>query len=199
MQIAIRGDPGTSVAYFFFREDYASRRSLGHMLRSCAIQLAAYNLPYRQSALATLQRLTDFDSSDHRQLWDHLFRQQFNKRLSRKLILVLDGIDEAEESSRNDLKEIIAELSSAEGPQISMMFSSENGSIIEPDAKLDVEHISMTKGTIKNDLRTVAVSRLKTLSRLRKLTTRTKKRIAKDLCRRAESRKSCCAETPNLF
>ncbi|KAI1856640.1 uncharacterized protein JN550_013747, partial [Neoarthrinium moseri] len=176
----------TSVAYFFFREDYAGRRSLPLMLRSCVIQLATHNISYRSSALATRQRLREFDGEDYKLLWEHFFRQQFNNKVNRRLTLILDGIDEANEECRAGLKDIFAGVASDQDLQIQIMFSCENDGDMDPDGRLGIKRLSMTREKIKEDMRTIAISRLKSLSRIRKLTTRTKKRVAVQLCKKAD-------------
>jgi fungal STAND N-terminal Goodbye domain len=180
----------TSVAFFFFRaDDDDEARSAVSMLKSCAYQVAAHNVKYREELNAELRRDETRwrnEKSNPKALFRRLFTSKFTTP-SRRVILLLDGVDEAEDDA---IKQIIAIIKKAPKTEanIQIMFSTDAA---VSDA-LGFRQVKATKFTIDkkmvlDDMKLVALTRMKRLSRLSKLRQSTRKKIARKLCKKADS------------
>ena len=188
------GDTTTTVAHFFFSED-GNRRFVSEMLRSCALQVAIRNNSYREETVADVhiyeKRPRDRLKNpalreDHAKLWELLFQTKFTKKSGRRLVLILDGLDEIDEDDHKYIEMILKDVSSAGHMNIQVMFVSDPGSFSPgPETKMQVFEI--TKELILPDIRAIIVARLKSLSRMRKLSQQTKRKITTRLCKQADS------------
>lgn len=186
---------GTSVAHFFFREDGDDFRQAADMLKSCAMQIATHDLKYREELLADLQALMRDRADgldDVKKLWEMLYVSKFakpSKYETRRLFLVLDGIDEAEEEAAKSVKGFIKQVGDAQ-LNISILFTS-GPSTFDEDAdvlRLAKFTLDTSNANLKNDLRTIALLRMKQLSRLKKLRSGARKKIANKLRSKADSK-----------
>lgn len=183
------GEPSTLIASFFFREDDDTFRTAEKMLKSCSIQVATQNTRYRQELLADIQRNQNKwwdDYQNTKKLWKRLFTSMFTKDSGRRVVLLLDGVDDAETDSIKDMLEIIKYVSDS-GTNIQIMFSS------DPDFLDEIEHLKVTrfdldKKKVEKDMKLIAMARMKQLSRLRKLRSGTKAKICRRLCKKADSK-----------
>jgi hypothetical protein len=130
------------------------------------------------------------DTDNPKLLWDHLFKQQFNQKTEQNVILVLDGIDEAEPEAAEQLMYILKDIASSNKLKVQIMLTSGPEYVLDGGENLTVKHFEMTRDNIKQDLRAIANWRLRTLGRLRKLSTRTKKKVVKGLSEQADSKSS---------
>ncbi|KAJ3545081.1 hypothetical protein NM208_g2690 [Fusarium decemcellulare] len=184
----------TTVAHFFFRGD-SNRRFVSQMLRSCALQVAVRNNAYREETVADIQiyqkrprgRLNNSClSQDHEKLWELLFQTKFTKKSGRRLVLILDGVDETDEEDRKYIGMILGDISSSEQINIQVLFVSGPGSFIPaPEAKVRI--FEMTKELILPDIRSIIVARLRSLSRMRKLSQQAKRKIITRLSKQADT------------
>lgn len=192
------GDASTSVAHYFFRcED--ERKYADRMLRSCALQVAAQDHGYREEALADVQLyLRSKDGAgvakalweDYEELWELLFRKRFSKKSGRRLVLVLDGLDELNLVQRSLVAELLEDIGVIEDFNIRVLFTSDP-SVYSPDMKMTkAQVVDVTKERILPDMRTIIVARLRTMGRLRKLSQKTKKKIVLKLSKQADSKLS---------
>lgn len=184
------GDSQTSIAFYFFRaDDDDESRSAESMLKSCAYQVAAHDIRYREEVNAELQRDESRwikDASNAKALWRRLFTSKFPKP-GRKVILLLDGVDEAEDDSIKRIIDIIKKLKTTE-VNIQIMFSTD--AAVSDELGLDkiaAAKFTLDKKMVVEDIKLVAMARMKRLSRLSKLRTTTKKKIAHKLCKKADS------------
>ena len=195
LQEEFRGDANTSVAHFFFREE-GERKFPLEMLRSCALQIAIQDSGYREEAVAEAQayerpkgeylgdpRLMSSGES----MWELLFMARFTKKSGRRLLLVLDGLDEVEEGERNLIKRVLASVSVAEDMNIQVLFTSDPGVFdLNPEAT-KTKVFEMTKELMLPDIRAIIIGRIRGLSRLRKLPQRIKNKIVARISKKADS------------
>lgn len=185
------GDSETSVAFFFFRtDDDDEARSAESMLKSCAYQVAAHNIKYREEVNAELKRDESRwikEASNAKALWRRLFTSKFTKA-GRKVILLLDGVDEAEDDAVKRIIDIIKKLPTTEA-NIRIMFST-NAAVSDElgFGQIEATKFTLDKKMVVEDMKLVAMARMKRLSRLSKLRLPTKKRIARNLCKKADSK-----------
>jgi DNA replication protein DnaC len=105
---ATANDQKSSVSYFFFNEEIEPLRSVKAMLSTAIIQTAIANGKYRDEAAAELNRWAWSD--DLHQLWDRYFAAMYPKDSDRKLFMVLDGLDEADDDERATIFEILTQI-----------------------------------------------------------------------------------------
>ncbi|KAF4466083.1 hypothetical protein FALBO_7062, partial [Fusarium albosuccineum] len=194
LQDELISDTTTTVAHFFFRGN-SNRRFVSQMLRSCALQVAVRNNVYREETVADIQiyqklhrgRLNNYRlSQDHQKLWELLFQTKFTKKSGRRLVLILDGVDETDEEDRKCIEMILRDISSSEHINIQVLFVSGPGSFTPvPEAKVRI--FEMTKKLILPDIRSVIVARLRNLSRMRKLSQQAKRKIITRLSKQADT------------
>lgn len=189
------GEPGHSVAHFFFREDLDNFRSMDRMLRSCACQISLQDVKYREDLLADLQR-DSLESRDFRKirddkdkLWERLFGSKFGKGSERKAVLILDGIDEATEPEMLNILELFNKIASA-SLNIQILFTSAKEAIPIHE-KLNCVKYVIGKENVLKDMRLIALTRMKQLPKLRKLRSEAKKKIVIKLRKKADSKCHC--------
>lgn len=191
------GDATTSVAHYFFRDE-EERKSADKMLRSCALQVAAQDHGYREEAVADVQLYLRSEASashgkalfqDYEQLWELLFRKRFSKKSGRRLVLVLDGLDELSLVQRSLIVESLEYVGVMEEEfNVRVLFTSDP-SVYSPDMKMTKAKVfEVTKELVLPDMRTIIVSRLRVMGRLRKLSQKTKKKIVLKLSKQADSK-----------
>ncbi|PKS12614.1 hypothetical protein jhhlp_000822 [Lomentospora prolificans] len=188
------GDSTTSVAFFFFREDVDELTTAARMLRSCAIQVATRDVRYREEVLTDLQLQTGYEqesneefNQDHEQLWQQLYKKKFHKKSGRRLVMIVDGVDEAEPPTREFLEEIFREVCSSKDLNIQILYTCDPTVFqIDPDT-VPAKTFSLTKEHLLPDMKNIIVTRMKGLSRLRKLSQKTKRKIVMRLTRQADT------------
>ncbi|KAH7141733.1 hypothetical protein EDB81DRAFT_760586 [Dactylonectria macrodidyma] len=123
LQDELISDATTSVAHFFFHGD-SNRRFMSQMLRSCALQVAIRNDAYREDC-----RLNHHDlNEDQERLWELLFQTKFTKNSGRRLVFILDGVNETDEDDRKHIEMILKDISSSEHMNIQVLFTRDPGS-----------------------------------------------------------------------
>lgn len=163
-------EPSTRVACFFFDEEQAEMRSLENMLRWCALQVAQGDRRYCEEMLKEmledLRRHGD-NSMDAASYWASLVESKFSQRSNRRLVLVLDGIDEGEPGCISQLAGFFDRIKSQEH-RIQVIMTS--GPEVTPGiSSLGAKRIELTKAKIAHDLYRFSRFQARTLSRLRKL------------------------------
>jgi hypothetical protein len=185
------GDSETSVAFFFFRtDDDDEARSAESLLKSCAYQVAAHNIKYREEVNAELKRDESRwikEASNAKALWRRLFTSKFTNP-GRKVILLLDGVDEAEDDAVKKIIDITKKLPTTEA-NIQIMFST-NAAVSDElgFGQIEATKFTLDKKMVVEDMKLVAMARMERLSRLSKLRLPTRKRIARSLCKKADSK-----------
>ena len=191
------GDASTSVAYYFFRDE-GERKWADRMLRSCALQIATQDHGYREEALADVQlHLRSLANGgtgnplwqDYEKLWELLFDQRFSKKSGRRLLLVLDGLDELDIQQRSLIDESLEDIGVMEEDiNVRVLFTSDPN-VYSPDIQMTKAQVfEVTKELVLPDMRTIILGRLRAMGRLRKLSQKTKKKIVLKLSKQADSK-----------
>lgn len=187
----------TSVAYCFFMED-GWRRHVTQMLQSCVMQIAGRDSGYREQAVAEVQmwdKLCDYgkESGPLRmnidRMWELFYRTKFSTKAGgRRLILVLDAVDEVDKEDYPFFEMILDEVSTSEDLNIQVIFTSESCSFKHGPSTSSPEVFELTKELIMPDIQTIIMDRLKRVERLRKLSEGVKQRIIIKLSKKADSK-----------
>jgi len=182
------GEPNTSVAYYFFREDDDDYRNVRRCLQSCAIQAATQNVAYREELLADIQRIGDKwdkEIENVKKLWKRLFASRFGRDSRHRILLLLDGVDEAETDGIGALIDIF-KSSAATNSNISIIFSSDL-ELLDRLAGIPLTRFDLDHKRVSVDMKLVVTARMKQLPRLRKLRAGTKAKISRKVCKKADS------------
>jgi hypothetical protein len=182
----------TCVAWFPFDEEHPEMRSVSNMLKCCSIQIAKADTRYCTDTLGILQR-DDEALETVEDTWAHLFASRYTKDSDRRLILILDGIDQTTEEDFLSLIKLLGRIKSQESP-IQVIFT------CDPDKKqdsslLEAKCIDLTRDKVLRDMRKFIWSRTKTLSRLRKLRIDVRKAIRKKVMQKADCKSQKSVET----
>ncbi|KAI0129137.1 hypothetical protein BJ170DRAFT_682921 [Xylariales sp. AK1849] len=185
----IAGEPGmgkstlTSVCHYFIREDY-EHRSIGYILRACALQVALRDPKYRDHLLSDVQRQDREDEPSVKEFY-RLFISKYPKDSGRKVIIILDGVDELSEGDFDSAKEMISMVSKSEA-NIQLIFTSDQAHIAE-HGDVQMARLDLVKDRIRKDMWKIALARTKSMSRLRKLRPEVRRKIATRLRRKADN------------
>lgn len=87
-----------SCAYYFFKSEHQTKRTIGHMLRCIAFQVAMSNLQFRTKLLQLSESgEMSFGQSKVVDIWGQIFEGiLFQQSLDKPLFWVIDGLDEAD-------------------------------------------------------------------------------------------------------
>jgi DNA replication protein DnaC len=103
------GTANVSIAYFYVKEDEQELRSLENLLKTVAFQIAQADTIFRSHAVGVLNNAENIATP--RQMWQSLFISFFvDRSLPNSAMVVLDGLDEMEGSSRCELFRLLDEL-----------------------------------------------------------------------------------------
>ncbi|KAL8393203.1 hypothetical protein RB595_003124 [Gaeumannomyces hyphopodioides] len=159
-------DATTSVAYFAFDEDVKALQSMRNMAYYCAVQVANQESAYADEVV----RLIRHDQG-HKVLrdgyWDGLFVAPFRSQ-ERKLVMVLDGIDQLSEGERKKLVEYIEKAKSGgAGSPMLVRFILTGTLPLDPAlGDLGLEHTDLSERTMEDNLRKFIQARVSKLPRL---------------------------------
>jgi WD40 repeat protein len=91
---------GAMVQYFFFRYGQQTKRSLGTLLRTLAVQLAQSFSAFRKSLLRIKNSGLSFRNADWRFIWERIFKSAlFPLDLTTPVYWIIDGLDESDAPS----------------------------------------------------------------------------------------------------
>jgi hypothetical protein len=194
LEITFTYEPRTCVAFAFFRDLPYPWYSLAGALRSCVIQIASHDSKYREEVMGEFygsSRITDYGDAEAPLIWKQFFATKFRIQDSRRLVLLLDGIDYLDANMSNDL---LAILSATKDPslQIQRVVSSCTGYALTGFEFDQAIRVVLDKPILEKDMRLIAFNRAKQLSRLKKTRTIFRKQLAVELSRAAESRCFVC-------
>ncbi|KAF2014213.1 hypothetical protein BU24DRAFT_492906 [Aaosphaeria arxii CBS 175.79] len=172
-----------TVAYFYFKEDFAYLQSVQNAFASVAMQIAEQDAKYAESVAA---KLKDADSSPDTPTWKRFFLQPFPSSSSNteQLFIIFDGLDEAPEQQRQALLEFVDNLKE-EASRVHVMVTSQPTSLNNVE-ELNPLTLEVTKELMTQDIRYLVRDRLKSLARLRKFSLPTKKYIRKRVVAQAD-------------
>ncbi|KAH3966001.1 hypothetical protein HBH52_200240 [Parastagonospora nodorum] len=185
----------TCITWFPFDEEHFEMRSVNNMLRYCAIRAAKKDAQYCTEVLSTLQRDDPYGLrlEENEDAWKLLIETRFTKESDRRLILVLDGIDQIDEEDFPVFKELLTKIRSLQCTiQVIVSQLSPLYFTCDPEKKQDLsslkpQFIELSRDRMIHDMRKFTWSRTKTLSRLRKLRLEVRKTIRKKVMQKADS------------
>lgn len=175
-------DPTTCVMWFPFDEEHSEMRSVTNMIRCCSIRAAQKDADYCKETLKALFDIGIGEDGDV--AWTQLIELRYTKTLERRLILILDSIDEIAENDFPELVKFLGRIRSL-GSKVQVIF------LCGPDKEkelsvLAAKCIDLDRNKIVRDMRRFAWSKTKTLSRLRKLRVTVRKTIIRKVMRKAD-------------
>ncbi|ERF68631.1 hypothetical protein EPUS_07192 [Endocarpon pusillum Z07020] len=103
----------TSVAYFFFKDNNPRTRSFKQALNDLAFQVTQNDPIYAKYIASNFQSASEIETLQSK--WRRLFVDYFVKKekVDSKVYLVLDGVDEALDSERQEFLELLVDLKDA--------------------------------------------------------------------------------------
>ncbi|KAL8388797.1 hypothetical protein RB595_008937 [Gaeumannomyces hyphopodioides] len=177
------------VAYFFEETPTRAMLSdweteLNKMIQWVGIKVAEQDKHYRDELLTALRRgLWSSDDNDY--YWEIVIRDRFPKSASRRLVLVLDGVDLLSESDRTQLLNHLRSVGS-EGLRVQFILAGD--SKIEPELeRFSDGKIALSKEKLAPDFRKLAVFRSKELPRLRGLRVSFRKTMVRKVAHMADN------------
>jgi hypothetical protein len=197
-------DTSSSVVYFFFTEANSGRWSSDldtmtvEWLHYLAIQIAESDPRYREEVLTDITRGAmrsdnpsddfDFESLESEEKIRHLLLLKFPKDSDRRLILILDGIDQVGTNYWKKLLQIIRRITDSES-RIQIIFTCDT--LNQPEdcdlsSQVLLSRLNMTKERLEADMKKVVWARTRRLPRLKGLS-RIHSRIVKDVTTRSDS------------
>lgn len=185
-------DETTSVASYLFGLGYGKKNRVISMIISCALQVAENDEHYRSSILAEAYTGSPFLSQEGaagvESLWSRLFLKKFPRDSPRRIILVLDGVDQIEgkREERDLMMRFMVQVVTSKC-RIQMVTSSTNpfsltGTSMQP------LRFALIADKIKSDLRRVAQEKISSCSRLSQLSHSIKIKICGGIARKADSK-----------
>lgn len=112
---------------------------------------------------------------------------KYTKQSDRRLILVLDGVDQVDEGDdRKKLPEFIRQAAGSDC-KIQIIFTSNASYPLLADQELKIPQLELNREKVTADLKKVTSGRIQHLTRLKKLDTSVRNRIAKEVARKADS------------
>jgi len=174
---AMRDDPASSVAYFYFREEEPDRRSAMNAIRSVIVQVAAQSTAFCEFVAAEISRDNDNETNyeDPTDLWNRYLVVHFAKDCDTHLFLVLDGFDEtslADQVFWVGLLKYIRETSL----KMSVLLTC-RASLGERLVELELPTLAVKKEDLATDMKALIRSSFRTLPRIRKFHPETKRII----------------------
>ncbi|RAH71321.1 uncharacterized protein BO66DRAFT_470494 [Aspergillus aculeatinus CBS 121060] len=112
---------GASIAYFFFSNSDTETKSFSQALRDCAHQVYQNNAAYQAYLEAHLSSPDDIKTI--RSTWRLLYTQHYiaQRRTTGRVVLVLNGLDEAFQADREQFFELLSDLPSGSASQIKIL------------------------------------------------------------------------------
>ncbi|KAF2107480.1 hypothetical protein BDV96DRAFT_653821 [Lophiotrema nucula] len=184
-KLSQKEDTHTTVVYFHFKEDFPYLQSAHNALACATLQVADSNTRYAETVAA---KLKEEDGSAEAAMWQRFFLYPFGPggplSADDQLYIAFDGLDEAPEEQRKMIMQFIQDLK-AKNARIRILVTSqpEQVPIVEPLEPLTIE---VTKAKMLKDIKLLISSRLRTLPRLRKFSTGTKKLIRRKVGAQAD-------------
>lgn len=176
-------EPSAIVACFFFDEEHSEIRSLLSMFNWCSLVAAKRDKRYCDQILADM-RSRNFETLNEDESWESLLESKFARDSDRRLVLILDGIDESEDRGISKLVGYFDRIK-VQNCRIQVIMTS------DPDVEADLSSIAtkqlkLVKERIARDLFRFSLFQTRTLTRLRKLRSSFRKTIAQRVSRKAD-------------
>ncbi|EJT80914.1 hypothetical protein, variant [Gaeumannomyces tritici R3-111a-1] len=159
-----KDDATTSVAYFAFDEEVPALHSVMNMAYYCAVQVANQESAYADKIARLIRRDQEHKGLED-QYWDELFLKPFRSQ-ERKLVMVLDGIDQLPEDERERLAGYIKDTRSGGAASLMPVRFILTGTPLLVDDGLGLEQIDLSMRATKDSLRKFIQARVAKLPRL---------------------------------
>jgi hypothetical protein len=182
------GDPSVCIACFFFDHEYPEVCTLQNVLRWCSINAAERDAGYCEATVRDLRRqpfAVGDSTSGIDEDWSILIESKYSNDSKRRLILVLDGIDETTDEDFAKLAELFRRVQ-RQNCEIQIIVTSDPSreDYLSP---IFSKRIELVKERIAGDMCRFASSQTKNLLRLQKLGANFRKSVAKKVSARADS------------
>lgn len=172
-------NPSTNFGSFFFRQGQNGLTSFNLALCYLSIQIAEKNWNYLENLASALDTKTaPFDP------WKICFAERFPPKGDAHAWLVLDGIDEMDETDWKQMKTCLSEIK-REDLNIHVVLSGRNNIAKEVEA-LDPLTINITKEKMEVDIEEFVLKKMEVLPHLSKFRRSVKKVIVKKLKEKAD-------------
>lgn len=175
-------DPTTCVASFYFDEEHGEMKSAANMFRWCAIKAAEKDTNYCGKALMELHQKNLSLEDDA--VCEKLITTMYGKGSDRRLILILDGIDENEDDEFAKLLKYFDEVKRQE-LNIQIVITSDTDKDLELSS-LEAKRIDLVKSKVVRDMQRLVWHRTRTQPRLQKLRVGLRKLIIRKVTKQAD-------------
>jgi hypothetical protein len=182
-------EPTTSVAWFSFDDEHSGMRLISDMLRCCALQAAEKDASYCQEIDGALRRRGKFVFRETEATWVDLIESRYTAKSDRRMIIILDGIDAIEnEQASSDFKTLIDLLGRVNRNEsaVQVIFTCDREKENHLSG-LGVKAIHLSRERIIGDMSLFASSKIRCLSRLRRL----RKPIRRNIVQRVVQKADC--------
>lgn len=174
-------------AYFFFREEEDNLRHFKQALYSLSFQLAEMDAKYADQLANELS-----DSKGEPEPWKRLFAERFDSKSDGHAYLVLDGIDEMEETDLKEMLQCLDQIAKSD-LNIHVLLSGRPDISSRPDMSSELEPLQasileVTKEKLTIDIQKVIVSSLGQFPRLKKFRKQVKYVIARKIKSKADGK-----------
>ncbi|KAI3391897.1 hypothetical protein diail_6637 [Diaporthe ilicicola] len=176
-------EPTTCVASFYFDEEHTEMKSVGNMIRWCAIKAAEKDANYCDKALMQLRQ--NDSSLEDDVIWEKLITTKYGKDSDRRLVLILDGIDENDEEEVAKLLKYFYEVERHD-LNIQIVYTSDTSKESELSS-LEPKRIELIKSKVGRDMQRLVWHRTRTQTRLQKLRVGLRKLIIRKVTKHADS------------
>ncbi|KAF2265868.1 hypothetical protein CC78DRAFT_567200 [Lojkania enalia] len=179
-------DGSKFVAYFYFKEDFPYLQSVQNAFACAVLQVAELNARY---ALQTANYLKDNgenakDVPTWRQFFLTSFSSEGTSEIPQHLYLIFDGVDDISKRERQVLLEFLADLKK-EKSNVRVLITSRSSEDFSID-QLEPLTIEATITTMMRDIRLLIWHRVNTSPRLKKFSFVAKKKIRREVARKAD-------------
>lgn len=174
----------SSITWFFFKEDSGNVQSVDNALACAVWQIAESDSKYCQKVGQELKRIGNLD--DDVSVWDRLIAKNYPPGGDERLILILDGLDEAPAEQINSLFQMLFQIPK-ERLKIKVLLT--RRPTFTPPCDLDTcARIDVTRDLISADIERLIKARCESLPQLSKFSRRTKKGILRRITARADGK-----------
>jgi len=186
------------VACFFFDSEDPEMRSAKDMLKWCAVQVAGGDARYCESVLRDLrdgEPQPANKADDIGDAWHRLIESKHAANSGRRLIIVIDAINEAAHGHLRTLLNILKRIKEKKAPEIQIIITC-NPSFMDMLTPVAAKCIELAKEKIVSDMRHFASSRVKSLPRLQKLGPAFRRLLVRKVTDRADCKTPRLSQMP---
>lgn len=183
---AFREDASVSVCRFYIREDHEQMRDIEYIMRACALQAALKDPQYRDHLRGDFQKHGLLEQGNTEKWFSRLFTKRYPRDSERRVIIVLDGLDELTDSDVRVVNEMLSLVTSSEA-NIQFILTGRSMPLSEHEG-LRSGNLDIDKDTVRKDMWKIALARARSMPQLRKLRLEVRRKVAKRLRQEADSK-----------